>query len=458
MSANLILPVGPSSKAISRSFQTDVTKVDFSHEIKQDESFEKNLSDASRSQSRESIDNRNREDRAAGADRAKSGDSERGEALADDRDVDGSDDVVDHNENASNRDERDDHSSTDDNKNYSGEDRQESDEGLSEIDAEAQQSTEQGAIISAAAQQLRLLAESAVNAAASGEQATGQVSTNATQTQSALQAGQQQGNQSNIAQVLTQAQAVVEADAGDASANGGAGSYGDKNQQAAAGFVPVIGEGDVSASQQGASVGVSPGTSGYEGVSTSSEASSLDVVGAQAAAPQLAGDRSENAVNVLQKLGETKEQSTQDQANVSRVSRALQTAVNQRGGALTLRLQPPELGSLKIEMLVRDGVVNARFTAQADSVRNLLMDQMGHLRHALDKQGLVIDKLEVQLDNNSSNLGQSSDDASNDGRSKDEYAMNKRGGGQPQDQASEEDGEASTFEQVAQSVELEEAV
>ena len=83
------------------------------------------------------------------------------------------------------------------------------------------------------------------------------------------------------------------------------------------------------------------------------------------------------------------------------MSRALQTAVNQRGGALTLRLQPPELGSLKIEMLVRDGVVNARFTAQADSVRNLLMDQMGHLRHALDKQGLVIDKLEVQLDNNS---------------------------------------------------------
>jgi flagellar hook-length control protein FliK len=85
-----------------------------------------------------------------------------------------------------------------------------------------------------------------------------------------------------------------------------------------------------------------------------------------------------------------------DEANLGRVIRGLGNAIHQRGGSLTLRLDPPELGAVRIELNVRDGLVQARFVTQQESVRNLLMDQMGHLRQALDRQGLTIERIEVQ--------------------------------------------------------------
>lgn len=110
-----------------------------------------------------------------------------------------------------------------------------------------------------------------------------------------------------------------------------------------------------------------------------------------------------------------------DDANIARISRGLQSAVNQRGGNVTLRLDPPELGQVRIEMAVRDGVVNARITASTDSVRRLLTDQLGHLRQALDRQGLTIDRLEVQTASNQGSNWNSSQDESQDGRSRGQH-------------------------------------
>ncbi len=114
--------------------------------------------------------------------------------------------------------------------------------------------------------------------------------------------------------------------------------------------------------------------------------------------------------------------SLRDDENAGRIARGLQSAVNHRGGAVTLRLSPPELGALRIDMVVRDGVVTAQFTAEHESVRNLLRDQMSHLRQGLDRQGLVVDRLEVKSPDSSAAWmqqrgGGSGDDASHDGRS-----------------------------------------
>ena len=112
--------------------------------------------------------------------------------------------------------------------------------------------------------------------------------------------------------------------------------------------------------------------------------------------------------------------SLRDDENVGRIARGLQSAVNQRGGAVTLRLNPPELGALRIDMVVRDGVVTARFTAEHESVRNLLMDQMSHLRQGLDRQGLAVDRLEVKSPDSSAAWMQQrggGEGAGHDGRS-----------------------------------------
>ncbi len=87
----------------------------------------------------------------------------------------------------------------------------------------------------------------------------------------------------------------------------------------------------------------------------------------------------------------------EDDANVARVLRGLGSAVHQRGGTVSLRLQPPELGVVRIQMEVQQGVVSARLTTEQESVRSLLQHQLGQLRHTLERQGLSVERLEVQV-------------------------------------------------------------
>jgi len=139
-----------------------------------------------------------------------------------------------------------------------------------------------------------------------------------------------------------------------------------------------------------------------------------------------------------------------DDVNLGRVVRGLTSAINQRGGSVTLRLTPPELGAVRIEMTVRDGVVNARFTAATESVRHLLMDQMGHLRSALDRQGLSVERIEVQMLPQQPATGgfdRQMDDAGREGRSAGEYT--RQGGGRRDGEAAKRDGRgADSFEQA----------
>lgn len=81
---------------------------------------------------------------------------------------------------------------------------------------------------------------------------------------------------------------------------------------------------------------------------------------------------------------------------VHRVARAFQVA-QQRGGDLKLRLSPPELGSLKIELRVQDGVMSARLETETQSARTALVESLPALRERLAEQGIRIDRFDVDL-------------------------------------------------------------
>jgi len=108
--------------------------------------------------------------------------------------------------------------------------------------------------------------------------------------------------------------------------------------------------------------------------------------------------------------------------NISRLARALQSGINQNGGSVTLRMHPPELGVVKIDMQVRAGVVTATFHAEHPSIQNLLNHEMSQLRQALQSQGLVVDRLEVRVrdatDANTARQDQSNGESPSDGRSR----------------------------------------
>lgn len=69
---------------------------------------------------------------------------------------------------------------------------------------------------------------------------------------------------------------------------------------------------------------------------------------------------------------------------------------NGHGGTVTLRLNPPELGALRIAVRMDGPMLSATFEASSAAVSSLLEGQMHMLRSALERVGLGVDQLNVQ--------------------------------------------------------------
>ncbi len=79
-----------------------------------------------------------------------------------------------------------------------------------------------------------------------------------------------------------------------------------------------------------------------------------------------------------------------------RAIRGLTSVMAQRGGTVTLRLSPPDLGSLRIDVRLDGATVRAQFQASTPAAASMLHQNMAALRHALESQGLTVDNLQVQ--------------------------------------------------------------
>ena len=57
--------------------------------------------------------------------------------------------------------------------------------------------------------------------------------------------------------------------------------------------------------------------------------------------------------------------------------------MSDQGGSVRLRLSPPDLGSLRIEVAVRNNEMTAHLEVQNPTARSLLLDHLGDLRDRL---------------------------------------------------------------------------
>ena len=71
-------------------------------------------------------------------------------------------------------------------------------------------------------------------------------------------------------------------------------------------------------------------------------------------------------------------------------------------GQIRLRLSPPELGSLKLELTVRDGVMTAHVQTETDTARTMLLDHLPALRERLAEHNVTIERFDVDLGGRSS--------------------------------------------------------
>jgi flagellar hook-length control protein FliK len=84
---------------------------------------------------------------------------------------------------------------------------------------------------------------------------------------------------------------------------------------------------------------------------------------------------------------------------LQRVSRAIQEIGGE--GQLRVRLSPPELGSLRLEVTVRQGIMSARIEAETPAARSILLDGLPALRERLAGQDIRVDRFDVDLMNQS---------------------------------------------------------
>jgi flagellar hook-length control protein FliK len=95
---------------------------------------------------------------------------------------------------------------------------------------------------------------------------------------------------------------------------------------------------------------------------------------------------------------------------------------------MTMRLEPPELGALRIQMSLNGPVVSARFVATTPEAHTLLERNIAALRSALESHGMQVERLSVHLHQPS---GGSGPGAGGDGGG----ASQQEGGGQRHDAA-----------------------
>lgn len=128
---------------------------------------------------------------------------------------------------------------------------------------------------------------------------------------------------------------------------------------------------------------------------------------------------------------------TESNSVLGRVARGLHNAIQQNGGTVTMRLNPPELGVLRIELEMHNGTASVRFQTEHTNVRELLNQQLSTLRQGLEGHGVSVERLDVQMAANSSresHLNQQPDD----GRSRGQFSQRegRSSNGSPQGDAS----------------------
>ena len=125
----------------------------------------------------------------------------------------------------------------------------------------------------------------------------------------------------------------------------------------------------------------------------------------------------------------------QDQRVADQAARALRAAVNQRGGTVTMRLNPPELGSLRVELRLEQNTVKATFDASTEQARTALTQHLSALKTSLQSHGLSVESLTVQNSNSAGNeqLARDGGDGPDDGRSRGSFDRSGGGDGEGRD-------------------------
>ncbi len=80
------------------------------------------------------------------------------------------------------------------------------------------------------------------------------------------------------------------------------------------------------------------------------------------------------------------------------VAKILSNAAGEK--VLVMKLQPPQLGHIRIQMMVQNGVLHATVQTESEAARQAVLQNLDHLKTALDELGLRLGRFDVQAEGN----------------------------------------------------------
>lgn len=83
---------------------------------------------------------------------------------------------------------------------------------------------------------------------------------------------------------------------------------------------------------------------------------------------------------------------------IQRVAQAIRLA-HERNGEIRLRLHPPELGALRLQMRVQEGTLTARLEVETPAAREVLLENLPNLRDRLAEHNIRVNNFDVTLMN-----------------------------------------------------------
>jgi flagellar hook-length control protein FliK len=161
---------------------------------------------------------------------------------------------------------------------------------------------------------------------------------------------------------------------------------------------------------------------------------------AQSPSPNANAATSPATANATAATAAKSAQSAQDLAN--RVADSLRTGF-ESGGELRVRLEPPALGKVQIEVQADSGSVSARLEVQTPAARQTLLDNISLLHDAIGQAGATVNRIDIEVvpqqhqDSNGSDSRDSNSGARQDsGQSGSQNQSNNSNAGSGQQQKS----------------------
>ena len=85
---------------------------------------------------------------------------------------------------------------------------------------------------------------------------------------------------------------------------------------------------------------------------------------------------------------------------IDQVRKQISRSILRGERVIRLQLKPPELGTLRVEMDMKDNIIKLGMITENSSVKELLLSNVHELREALAEQGVKLDRLDININHN----------------------------------------------------------